>query len=211
MTDQAASTPGPDQADLAAAAQVLDSPGGLPAALEAILMVADTPVSLTQLATVLARPEPVIAQALDHLREGYAEQHRGFQLREQGGGWRYYSSPVFAPVVDAFVLDGQTARLTQASLETLAVIAYRQPVSRGRIAAIRGVNVDSVVRTLLSRGLIEEAGTDPDGGAHLYRTSDYFLERLGLNSLEDLPPLAPYLPELEELDDIVDLDRGSHG
>jgi len=123
-------------------------------------------------------------------------------LREQGGGWRYYSHPTFAPVVDAFVLDGQTARLTQASLETLAVIAYRQPISRGRIAAIRGVNVDGVVRTLVSRGLIEEAGQDPDGGANLYRTSAYFLERLGLRNLDELPPLAPYLPELDELDGI---------
>jgi segregation and condensation protein B len=105
-------------------------------------------------------------------------------------------------VVDAFVLDGQTARLTQASLETLAVIAYRQPISRGRIAAIRGVNVDGVVRTLASRGLIEEAGQDPDGGANLYRTSSYFLERLGLRNLDELPPLAPYLPELDELDGI---------
>ncbi|MFV0254105.1 MAG: SMC-Scp complex subunit ScpB [Beutenbergiaceae bacterium] len=196
------------QTDLAAAAGVLQTPGGLPAALEAILMVADTPVSVTQLATVLARPEPEIGEALTALAAEYQGQDRGFVLREPGGGWRYYSNPQFAPVVDAFVLDGQTARLTQASLETLAVIAYRQPVSRGRIAAIRGVNVDSVVRTLASRGLIEEAGVDPDGGAHLYRTSAYFLERLGLNSLEDLPPLAPYLPEMDELDELADIDGG---
>lgn len=190
------------ETDLAAAARVLDEPGGLPAALEAILMVADTPVPATQLATVLARPEAEVEQALAQLVAGYEEQHRGFVLREQGGGWRYYSSPTFAPVVDAFVLDGQTARLTQASLETLAVIAYRQPVSRGRIAAIRGVNVDGVVRTLLARGLIEEAGQDPDGGANLYRTTSYFLERLGLRSLDELPPLAPYLPDLEDLEQV---------
>ncbi|WP_156250695.1 SMC-Scp complex subunit ScpB [Pseudactinotalea terrae] len=189
------------ETDLAAAARVLDEPGGLPAALEAILMVADTPVPTTQLATVLARPEAEVEQALQELVEGYEVQHRGFVLREHGGGWRYYSNPVFAPVVDAFVLDGQTARLTQASLETLAVIAYRQPVSRGRIAAIRGVNVDGVVRTLLARGLIEEAGQDPDGGANLYRTSTYFLERLGLRSLDELPPLAPYLPDLDEVNE----------
>jgi segregation and condensation protein B len=198
------------ETDLAAAARVLDEPGGLPAALEAILMVADTPVATTQLATVLARPEVEIRSVLDELAAGYERDHRGFVLREQGGGWRYYSSPTFAPVVEAFVLDGQTARLTQASLETLAVIAYRQPVSRGRVAAIRGVNVDGVVRTLLSRGLIEEAGQDPDGGANLYRTSAYFLERLGLRSLEDLPPLAPYLPEMDELEDIIDrVDGGA--
>lgn len=191
------------ETDLAAAARVLDEPGGLPAALEAILMVADDPIATTQLATVLARPEAEVRQALETLAAGYDEEQRGFVLRERGGGWRYYSNPVFAPVVDAFVLDGQTARLTQASLETLAVIAYRQPVSRGRVAAIRGVNVDSVVRTLVSRGLVEEAGQDPDGGANLYRTTSYFLERLGLRSLDDLPPLAPYLPEMDELDDVI--------
>jgi len=191
------------ETDLAAAARVLDEPGGLPAALEAILMVADTPVSTSQLATVLARPEADITSALTDLAADYLTHDRGFVLREQGGGWRYYSHPTFSPVVDAFVLDGQTARLTQASLETLAVIAYRQPVSRGRIAAIRGVNVDGVVRTLLSRGLVEEAGQDPDGGANLYCTSAYFLERLGLRSLDELPPLAPYLPDMDELEDIL--------
>lgn len=199
------------ETDLAAAARVLDEPGGLPAALEAILMVADTPVPTTQLATVLARPEGEIATALDELAAGYLEQHRGFVLREQGGGWRYYSNPTFAPVVDAFVLDGQTARLTQASLETLAVIAYRQPVSRGRVAAIRGVGVDGVVRTLLSRGLIEEAGQDPDGGANLYRTTAYFLERLGLRTLDELPPLAPYLPDLEEVTDLMERPQRTDG
>lgn len=199
------------ETDLAAAARVLDEPGGLPAALEAILMVADTPVPTTQLATVLARPEAEIASALAELAAGYLDQQRGFVLREQGGGWRYYSNPTFAPVVDAFVLDGQTARLTQASLETLAVIAYRQPVSRGRVAAIRGVGVDGVVRTLLSRGLIEEAGQDPDGGANLYRTTPYFLERLGLRSLDELPPLAPYLPDLEEVADLIERPRSDSG
>ena len=198
------------ETDLAAAARVLDEPGGLPAALEAILMVADTPIPTTQLATVLARPEAEVADALAGLAADYERSHRGFVLREQGGGWRYYSNPVFAPVVDAFVLDGQTARLTQASLETLAVIAYRQPISRGRIAAIRGVNVDSVVRTLLSRGLVEEAGQDPDGGAILYRTTSYFLERLGLRLLDELPPLAPYLPDMDELEDVIErVDRGT--
>lgn len=213
MTDDPDTRPEPDpqehhqaperETDLAAAARVLDEPGGLPAALEAILMVADTPVPTSQLATVLARPEAEVVAALTSLAADYQAQDRGFVLREQGGGWRYYSNPTFAPVVDAFVLDGQTARLTQASLETLGVIAYRQPVSRGRIAAIRGVNVDGVVRTLLSRGLIEEAGQDPDGGANLYRTSAYFLERLGLRSLDELPPLAPYLPDMDELEDVL--------
>ncbi|TDE88124.1 SMC-Scp complex subunit ScpB [Occultella glacieicola] len=183
---------------------VLDAPGGLHAALEAILMVTETPIAAAQLATVLAVPEAAVAGALADLVAEYTggPRPRGFELREAAGGWRFYSAPAFAAAVDAFVLDGQTARLTQASLETLAVIAYRQPVARGRIAAIRGVNVDSVVRTLLTRGLIEEAGTDPESGAILYRTSSYFLERLGLRSLEDLPPLAPYLPDIDAFDDI---------
>jgi segregation and condensation protein B len=187
-----------------ALAGVVAGPGGLHAALEAILMVTETPIAATQLATVLNVPQGEVADALADLVADYTggSRPRGFELREIAGGWRFYSAPAFAAAVDAFVLDGQTARLTQASLETLAVIAYRQPVARGRIAAIRGVNVDSVVRTLLTRGLIEEAGTDSESGAILYRTSSYFLERLGLRSLEDLPPLAPYLPDIDAFDDI---------
>lgn len=190
------------ETDLAAAARVLQEPGGLRAAVEAILVVADTPVPTTQLATVLARPEAELTAVLTDLAHEYRAGHRGFELREQGGGWRFYSSPTFAPVVETFVLDGQTARLTQASLETLAVIAYRQPVTRGRVAGIRGVNVDSVVRTLTARGLVEEAGRDGEGGATLYRTTRYFLERLGLNGIDELPPLAPYLPDMGDIDDI---------
>lgn len=183
---------------------VLNTPGGLHAALEAILMVTDAPVSAGQFASVLQVPTESVRQALAELVADYTggQRPRGFELREAAGGWRLYSAPEFADAVSSFVLDGQTARLTQASLETLAVIAYRQPVSRGRIAAIRGVNVDSVVRTLLTRGLIEEAGHDNEGGATLYRTSSYFLERLGLGSLDELPPLAPYLPDLDALEDI---------
>lgn len=189
-------------------APALLRPGGLRAALEAVLMVADEPVAVTQLASVLDVPAPQVEAELRELAQAYRAEHRGFVLREVGGGWRYYSSPDFAPAVDAFVLDGQTARLTQAALETLAVIAYRQPVSRGRIAGIRGVNVDSVVRTLLARGLVEEAGQESDGAAMTYRTSAYFLERLGLRSLDDLPPLAPYLPEIDALD-VLDVDGAS--
>jgi segregation and condensation protein B len=113
-----------------------------------------------------------------------------------------------APVVEAFVLDGQQARLTQAALETLAVVAYRQPVSRARVSAIRGVNVDGVMRTLITRGLVEEAGTDHSSGAHLYRTTSYFLERIGVGSLDDLPELAPYLPDLNDLGDLEDESAG---
>ncbi|MFD1719236.1 SMC-Scp complex subunit ScpB [Georgenia deserti] len=174
-------------------------------ALEAILMVVDEPVPAAQLASALGLPTGQVTELLAELAADYRGERggrpRGFDLREVGGGWRIYSAPRYADVVGTFVVDGQTARLTQASLETLAVIAYRQPVTRGRIAAIRGVNVDGVVRTLLARGLIEEAGTDEDGGAMRYRTSGYFLERLGLSSLEDLPPLAPYLPDTATLDD----------
>lgn len=182
-------------------------------AVEAILMVTETPVSTSQLATVLGVPVPAVAEAIAALAEELdaSVRPRGLELREAGGGWRFYSAPAFAPAVEKFVLDGQTARLTQAALETLAVIAYRQPVSRGRISAIRGVNVDSVVRTLLTRGLIEEAGQDAEGGATLYRTSSYFLERLGLRDLDDLPPLAPYLPDIDSLEDIDGLSTSEGG
>lgn len=192
--------------------QVTESPsGGLSeenalGALEAVLMVADAPVPATDLAAALGLPTTRVEALLRDLADEYAGlhggRHHGFELREAGGGWRFYSAPAFAEVVGAFVLEGQTARLTQAALETLAIIAYRQPITRGRVSAVRGVNVDGVVRTLLSRGLIEEAGHDVDGGATLYRTSSTFLERFGLRSLEDLPPLAPYLPEVEDLADV---------
>lgn len=169
-------------------------------ALEAVLMVADQPLGETALATVLGYPVPQVRAALAALAEEYAAQHRGFDLRNVAGGWRYYTRDEFAPVVEQFVLDGQQARLTQAALETLAVVAYRQPVSRARVSAIRGVNVDGVMRTLVNRGLVEEAGTDHETGAHLYRTSNYFLERIGVTSLDELPELAPFMPEMEDLD-----------
>ena len=118
-----------------------------------------------------------------------------------GGGWRYYTREAYAPVVEGFVLDGQQARLTQAALETLAVVAYQQPVSRARVSAVRGVNVDGVMRTLLTRALVEEAAQDPESGAHLYRTTNYFLERIGITSLDELPELAPFLPEMDDMDE----------
>ena|SRR5690348_11937125 len=169
-------------------------------ALEAVLMVADQPLGETALATVLGYPVPQVREALATLAGEYAEQRRGFDLRNVAGGWRYYTRDEFAPVVEQFVLDGQQARLTQAALETLAVVAYRQPVSRARVSAIRGVNVDGVMRTLVNRGLVEEAGTDHETGAHLYRTTNYFLERIGVTSLDELPELAPFMPEMEDLD-----------
>jgi segregation and condensation protein B len=186
---------------------VADFPGGIRAAIEAVLMVVDEPVTTMSLASVLEQPVADVEAALAELEEGYTEQRRGFTLRQVGGGWRMYSRHEYAPVVERFVLDGQQARLTQASLETLAVIAYRQPVSRSRVAAVRGVNVDGVIRTLLTRGLIEEMGHDDESTAILYGTTSLFLERLGLQSLEDLPALAPYLPEVDVLDEIAEGGR----
>jgi len=186
-------------------------PGGARAALEAVLMVADEPISDIHLASTLKLPLERIRMELEGLVRDYSGAGegpvRGFQLREVAGGWRIFSRPEHAPVVEKFVIDGQTARLTQAALETLAIVAYRQPVSRGRIANIRGVNVDGVVRTLMTRGLLEEDSTDPDTGAVLYRTSDFFLERMGLNSLDDLPPLSPYLPDDEARAELLDGDE----
>jgi segregation and condensation protein B len=176
--------------------------------LEALLMIADQPLDEPTLATAVGHPVADVASALADLAREYDEQGRGFELRNVAGGWRYYTREEVAPVVEAFVLDGQQARLTQAALETLAVVAYRQPVSRARVSAIRGVNVDGVMRTLLTRGLVEEAGHDHSSGANLYRTTSYFLERIGVSSLDDLPELAPYLPALTDLGDLEDESSG---
>jgi len=177
---------------------------GLRASLEAILLVADEPVPVVVLAQVLERPRSQVSAELTTLAAAYQAEGRGFDLREVAGGWRFYTREDCAPLVERFVSDGQEVRLTQAALETLAVVAYRQPVSRARVSAVRGVSCDSVMRTLVLRGLVEETGTDSDTGAILYRTTAYFLERLGLASLEDLPDLAPFLPE-----DIEDFESES--
>ena len=169
-------------------------------ALEAVLMVADQPLDEVSLATTVGYPVAEVAAALSALAGEYDESGRGFELRNVAGGWRYYTREEFAPVVEKFVLEGQQARLTQAALETLAVVAYKQPVSRSRVSAIRGVNVDGVMRTLLTRGLVEEAGTDAETGAHLYRTTSYFLERIGVSSLDQLPELAPFVPDMDDMD-----------
>lgn len=176
----------------------------LGAALEALLIVAVEPQSTVELAEATRRPVEEVAARLAELSEEYAAQERGFALREVAGGWRFYTSESCSGMVERWVLDGQQARLTQAALETLAVIAYRQPVSRARISAVRGVNVDGVLRTLQSRGLIEEAGTDPSSQAILFRTTPYFLERMGIASLDDLPDLAEHLPDLAELEAVID-------
>ncbi|MBB2921661.1 SMC-Scp complex subunit ScpB [Cellulomonas cellasea] len=185
---------------------VEDLPGGALAALEAVLMVADEPIPAVRLASVLALPTTRVQELLDELAAEYRGDRggrpRGFELRLAGAGWRIYSASPYADVVGRFVLEGQTARLTQAALETLAVIAYRQPVTRGQVSGVRGVNVDGVVRTLTARGLVAEAGTEPTTGAVLYETTGYFLERMGLASLDELPPLAPYLPDIDTLEGV---------
>ena len=192
------------------ASETLDIPlAELRPALEAVLMVADQPLDHVTLASAVGYPPGEVSAALAALAEEYAAQGRGFDLRNVAGGWRYYTREEFAAVVEGFVIEGQQARLTQAALETLAVVAYKQPVSRARVSAIRGVNVDGVMRTLLTRGLVEEAGDDASTGAHLYRTTSYFLERIGVESLDDLPELAPYLPDLADMED--ELERAASG
>lgn len=176
----------------------------LRSALEALLLLADEPMSVMTLAQATRRPVEAVEPVVHELSAEYTEQGRGFDLREVAGGWRFYTRAECSPLIERWVLDGQQARLTQASLETLAVIAYQQPVSRGRVSAVRGVNVDGVIKTLLTRGLIEEAGHDGESGSILYRTTSYFLERLGASSLEELPPLAEHLPDLADLEEVLD-------
>src|SRR5580698_8632822 len=181
-------------AEAAEAASDRDGPD-LRMSLEAVLLVADEPVTEEVLAGVTERPAADVAETLRALAASYTAEQRGFDLREVAGGWRLYTRDECATVVERFVSDGQEIRLTQAALETLAVVAYRQPVSRARVSAVRGVNCDGVMRTLVLRGLAEEAGSDPETGAILFQTTGYFLERLGLASLADLPELAPFLPD----------------
>ena len=175
---------------------------GLRMSLEAVLLVADEPVPAGLLADVTQQPVADVTAALSELAAAYTAERRGFDLREVAGGWRLYTRDECAEVVERFVGDSQEIRLTQAALETLAVVAYRQPVSRARVSAVRGVNCDGVMRTLLLRGLVEEAGTEGETGATLFRTTGYFLERLGLAQLSDLPDLTQFLPDDfdEELD-----------
>jgi segregation and condensation protein B len=164
-------------------------------AIEAILMVATEPVPAQLLAQLLEVPPATIRETCQALADAYRAEGRGFELVEVGGGYRYQSHPEQAPYVERFVLEGQSSRLSAAALETLAIIAYKQPISRAQMAAIRGVNVDGVVRTLEQRGYIEEIARDPGPGlAILYGTSRMFLEKLGLASLDDLPPLGQFVP-----------------
>ncbi|WP_434316821.1 SMC-Scp complex subunit ScpB [Leifsonia sp. P73] len=181
-------------------------------ALEAVLMVADEPMSLVTLATAVGAPVKRVRAAVDALvadfdgetgPDGTPGVRRGFELREVGGGWRVYVRPEFDAVVSGYVLQQNPTRLSQAALETLAVIAYKQPISRGAIASIRAVNVDSVVRTLAGRGLITELFTDSETGAINYGTTDLLLTQLGINSIEELPKISPLLSDgAEGFDDV---------
>ncbi len=169
-------------------------------AVEALLLLAEDPLSEIRLAQALDVGVAEVSACLAELAAFYEETGRGFELRQLAGGWRYYTREEHADLIATYLLDGQQSRLSQAALETLAVVAYQQPISRSRISAIRGVSVDAVIRTLLSRGLIREAGHDDESGAVIFATTSHFLERMGLRSLDELPPLAPHLPDVDELE-----------
>jgi len=186
--------------DVATAPELEDSELG--AALEALLLVVDTPVTVDQLAAATDQPAYRVAAKLQVMADDLTARESGIDLREAAGGWRMYTRARFAPYVERLLLDGARSKLTRAALETLAVVAYRQPVTRARVSAVRGVNVDAVMRTLLARGLITEAGVDPDSGAVTFATTELFLERLGLTSLTDLPDIAPLLPDVDVIDDL---------
>lgn len=170
--------------------------------IEAILMVAPEPVASVDIANALDIADDQVEAALTQLSAEYERDERGFELREVGGGWRYYSRSSYDPLVSQFVSGSRMQKLSQAALETLAVIAYRQPVTRQKVSSIRGVNVDSVVRSLQARGLIESAG-ETASGATLFQTTTEFLERMGLRSLDELSPLAPHLPHRDELSELA--------
>ncbi|MBO4239774.1 SMC-Scp complex subunit ScpB [Pseudonocardia alni] len=171
-------------------------------ALEALLLVVDAPVDEPSLATALHQTPSRIRQTLHRMSLAYTADRRGIDLRRAGEGWRFYTRDRYAPYVEKMLMDGQRARLTRAALETLAVVAYRQPVTRARVSAVRGVNCDGVLRTLLTRGLVQEAGTEEHTGGTLFRTTELFLERLGISSVAELPPLAPLLPDIDAIDDL---------
>lgn len=200
---------GGDDADSAAAQTTLDSEDAihlddpaLRSALEAVLLVVDTPVSVEELATATDQDRLRVKAMLTSIAADLTAAGSGIDLRNTADGWRYYTRAEFAPYVERLLLDGARTKLTRAALETLAVIAYRQPVSRARVSAIRGVNVDGVIRTLVARGLINEVGTDPQTSATTYGTTELFLERLGLASLSELPDLGPLLPDVDLIEDL---------
>ena len=193
--------PAPESDDPGLDASAVRSAQDVSGEVEALLLVAEEPISEDALAETIDVPRPMIEECLAELVAFYDETGRGFELRQLGGGWRYYTREEHADLVARYALAPQQSKLSQAALETLAVVAYSQPISRGRISAIRGVNVDGVIRTLVARGLITEAGHDAQSGAVVFATTSYFLERMGLRSLGELPELAPHLPEVTELED----------
>lgn len=170
--------------------------------LEALLLVIDTPVTADALAAATEQPVYRVAAKLQLMADELTGRDSGIDLRHTSEGWRMYTRARFAPYVEKLLLDGARTKLTRAALETLAVVAYRQPVTRARVSAVRGVNVDAVMRTLLARGLITEVGTDADTGAVTFATTELFLERLGLTSLWELPDIAPLLPDVDTIDDL---------
>lgn len=183
--------------------QILDD-ATLRSALEAILLVVDTPVGTDELVNAVDQDRTRVREMLNAMSAELTESGSGIDLRYAGDGWRFYTRAEYAPYVERLLLDGARSKLTRAALETLAVIAYRQPVTRARVSAIRGVNVDGVIRTLVARGLISEVGNDPQTNATTYGTTELFLERLGLASLSELPDLAPLLPDVDVIDDLDD-------
>lgn len=189
-----------ESADEAAERFEAPAPEALRGQIEALLMMATEPMPLEALADATRASDDAVAQALEELTEFYDETGRGFQLVNIAGGWRYATRSEHDEVIKTWIVEGQQNKLTQASLETLAVVAYMQPVSRSRVSAVRGVNVDGVVRTLIARGLVVQEGNDEQTGASMLSTTDYFLERLGLASLTDLPPIAPLLPDANLLE-----------
>jgi segregation and condensation protein B len=171
--------------------------------VESILLLADEPVPSRLIGEVLERPRAEIEQLLEALADAYESEDRGFVLRQAGGGWRLYTSPDCSPWLERFVRSESHSRLSGAALEVLAIVAYRQPLSRVEIAEIRGVDSDGVVKTLANRGLIVESGRDSGpGSAVLFQVSPHFLERMGLNSVDELPPLADFMPDTETVEDM---------
>ena len=203
------STPSPPDSEL----HELDPnvvPADVRAALEAILLVASDPVAPTVLAQLLEVSVETVNALCEYLTDSYAQEERGFTINRVAGGYRYQTSDAQAPYVERFVLEGQATRLSAAALETLAIVAYKQPVSRAQISLIRGVNVDSVARTLQQRGYIEEVGRDSGpGNAAMYGTTTLFLERIGLDSLRDLPNLSDFVPDAEVVETLEVVLRGS--
>ena len=196
--DQAAETGDPDLPVVELGAPSLS------AALEALLLLADEPQPAMLLAEITGRPEHEVEETLAELAMQYLADERGIELRRSDSGWRFYTATICRELITRYVTDGRQSKLSQAALETLAIVAYRQPVSRSQVGAVRGVNPDGVIKTLQARGLIAEASQDGQAGITKFVTTDYFLDRMGLDSLTELPPIADHLPDLESLDDLID-------